>query len=553
MPKTLPAPLSAAMDSGSYDPYLKVRLILDDPAVYTSVDVLSFKIQDITAECLIPFDMSYLSKTAFAIERGVIVGGVPSTIRTVYYSITSMDAGPLGIHLVGHVLPPYFLNFDGCIWYTNVIDKVVGADGGWMWDTTLAYEDDTAPWLSYLFYPLTRNLTLPNMQSFFSVIEQKYMIYFADNCNGLFVFQATTARAKDYDAVDQLLSKELETISRRLLYRDEENVVHYVGSAQDPIHNLGYIDTLQGLPPNNVASPKPFKSSKLPVHLKYRTGDVVQLGTASHHFDGRIKVTEVFDPKANPSWHMILEPVCWFRNSEGGTMPTSVEQAGAYIPIQTGAFNGVLSSADTNLQAALDTIDDHTHPAADIPVQTGAFAGILSVEDTDLQAALDTIDDHTHPGSESNVPDPSAALDMIIAQSTDGVLSWSTRTNAQLLDILGISSKAAASQEDWHEVGAAGEPAFSNSWVNFGSNYTTCGFMKDTLGFVHLKGLVKNGTINQVIYVLPSGYRPATRDIYGVDSNGAHARLDVAEDGAVKPMAGSNAWVSLSGIIFKAA
>jgi hypothetical protein len=57
-------------------------------------------------------------------------------------------------------------------------------------------------------------------------------------------------------------------------------------------------------------------------------------------------------------------------------------------------------------------------------------------------------------------------------------------------------------------VGTAGEPAFANSWVNFGPTYGSASFAKDSLGFVHLKGTVKDG-VAQAIFTLPVGYRPA--------------------------------------------
>lgn len=61
----------------------------------------------------------------------------------------------------------------------------------------------------------------------------------------------------------------------------------------------------------------------------------------------------------------------------------------------------------------------------------------------------------------------------------------------------------------WHVVGAAGEPGFLNGWVNYGGEWETAGFRKDANGYVHIKGLVKAGTINAAVFTLPPGYRPA--------------------------------------------
>ena len=66
-----------------------------------------------------------------------------------------------------------------------------------------------------------------------------------------------------------------------------------------------------------------------------------------------------------------------------------------------------------------------------------------------------------------------------------------------------------APAEAWHEVGAAGEPAFQNSFVNeSASNEATAGFFKDPYGVVHLKGIISTGTTGNV-FTLPAAYRPA--------------------------------------------
>jgi hypothetical protein len=66
-----------------------------------------------------------------------------------------------------------------------------------------------------------------------------------------------------------------------------------------------------------------------------------------------------------------------------------------------------------------------------------------------------------------------------------------------------------AAPEAWHEVGAAGEPAFQNAWVNESpTTETTAAFYKDPLGVIHLKGLITGGA-NNAIFTLPAGYRPS--------------------------------------------
>ncbi len=97
-------------------------------------------------------------------------------------------------------------------------------------------------------------------------------------------------------------------------------------------------------------------------------------------------------------------------------------------------------------------------------------------------------------------------------------------------------------------------PTFTNSWVNYDLVYNQCGYYKDALGFVHLRGLVKNGSDGTSIFTLPSGYRPQYQELMAVSSADHYGRVDVATTGTVVPSATTTepTWVSLDGIIFKA-
>ena len=94
---------------------------------------------------------------------------------------------------------------------------------------------------------------------------------------------------------------------------------------------------------------------------------------------------------------------------------------------------------------------------------------------------------------------------------------------------------------------------FSNSWVNYSAGFDTVGYYKDFLGFVHLKGTMKSGTMSATAFTLPSGSRPGASQQYAVVSNSAFGNLTIASDGTVKLISGSNASASLDGIVFYAA
>lgn len=105
----------------------------------------------------------------------------------------------------------------------------------------------------------------------------------------------------------------------------------------------------------------------------------------------------------------------------------------------------------------------------------------------------------------------------------------------------------------FRKVGATGQPAFTNAWVNYDSGWMPAGFWRDPFGMVHLRGLIKNGTVGSAAFTLPPGFRPsAGAETFPSISNGAIGRVDVSTDGTVTPASPSNnAYVSLSGISFR--
>lgn len=103
--------------------------------------------------------------------------------------------------------------------------------------------------------------------------------------------------------------------------------------------------------------------------------------------------------------------------------------------------------------------------------------------------------------------------------------------------------------DDWHVIGAAGEPAFQNGWVNNGG-YGPAAFWRDSAGIVRLRGLVVSGTL-ATIFTLPAGYRPAYRLLIGNHAGGAEGRLDILTSGDVFAIAGSG-YFQLDNISFRA-
>ncbi len=102
---------------------------------------------------------------------------------------------------------------------------------------------------------------------------------------------------------------------------------------------------------------------------------------------------------------------------------------------------------------------------------------------------------------------------------------------------------ATGALEDWHEIGAASEPAFANSWVNFGGGLVTAAFRKLPTGEVYIKGFIKDGTIGAGAFTLPVGYRPLQTYNFIVLSGGnILGTLQVGSNGLCLPNIGNNAF-----------
>jgi hypothetical protein len=99
-------------------------------------------------------------------------------------------------------------------------------------------------------------------------------------------------------------------------------------------------------------------------------------------------------------------------------------------------------------------------------------------------------------------------------------------------------------------VGATGAAAFQNSWVAGTAGDSAPAYWKDPLGFVHLRGAVKNGTVNAAAFTLPPGYRSPARARFPSVQNGVFGIVDINADGTVVPVT-SNVLASLDGIRFR--
>ncbi len=83
-------------------------------------------------------------------------------------------------------------------------------------------------------------------------------------------------------------------------------------------------------------------------------------------------------------------------------------------------------------------------------------------------------------------------------------------------------------------------PTLLNGWVNFGAPASTIGYFKDEMGFVHVKGKIKSGTIGANALIFLVGYRPLENHTITTTSNGVYGNFNILPDGSLLTIAGSN-------------
>ena len=117
------------------------------------------------------------------------------------------------------------------------------------------------------------------------------------------------------------------------------------------------------------------------------------------------------------------------------------------------------------------------------------------------------------------------------------------------IDNLGsqLAQKANIAQEAWIT------PTLLNSWAQQNSINYPVRYMKDSMGFVHLKGVLNSGTYNTIAFNLPVGYRPA-KDTFVVSRDSSSAKPGVVNaNGDFYPTSATfSSWIAIDSVSFRA-
>ena len=118
--------------------------------------------------------------------------------------------------------------------------------------------------------------------------------------------------------------------------------------------------------------------------------------------------------------------------------------------------------------------------------------------------------------------------------------------------LIQLATSQLPSVEKKRYVGAdSTQPAFSHG-ANFGGAEELVHFYRDPFFIVHLGGMVgPTYAAGNVIFVLPTGYRPIKTETFIVLTDTGVGRVDIDASGNVTFASGGTGFVSLAGITFR--
>ena len=365
--RTVDADLTTALTSFNYHPYAKI-ICLVDVATYETHDAIYYELTG--TKCKVMFEkQTYISCTSFVIERGAIIAGVETGLTTgTFYPTSAINENGI-VTMEGSLFKDILhLSVAGDNDYETVITDVCTEYG-----KTAVFKDDTDPYWAYEFLETGKFLDINNPDHFLSIIRQKYLLFAVDDGSEDVLFfypaKALASGSVDWEYNPPILWYSAIPTKRNLISKDESDnlVLAYNAGALStlPRHNLGYIKSTEFMPMDDYATGdyiyqdmQSFKFIMKP-DLRWQDGDSIYM--SDYGVLSRILVKEIWNHKHSPAWRMEVTGIQYFQGTEAGNMPADMLNVAPFIPLYTGEFDGILDDADTFVQHAMDTIDDHQH------------------------------------------------------------------------------------------------------------------------------------------------------------------------------------------------
>jgi hypothetical protein len=380
--RTLPPGLAAALKTST--PYVVLIGNLDGGADDGTAQVIEYTLTQHTLSARIENGTSALdSFSQCRLRRGAEIAGVPTYVDTSKLWIRSIVQFETYIQVEASIFPQKYITLAGDDTYENVLTAFAAAIG-----FTAEFANPSAAFWQYQFLPTGRALTMNDARHLLSMLQQKYLIQAMDAGSQVVRFfcvpnsDAIAAQTPNSPRLVEFGVRPYQ--SRRFIWRDEANTLHTQGSAADLIHNLGFLPSTAVEPQTYLGQPATSSDPEHlivePINLTIETGDRLEYtGMITVLMARTVEEFKRGSNKTRPTWQTKIYSNQWFSTTEAGALPSTIEAAAPYTPLNVSHFDGIMDSSDNNVQAAMDTIDDHGHDASTID--------LLNLEDvqSDLQ------------------------------------------------------------------------------------------------------------------------------------------------------------------------
>jgi hypothetical protein len=360
--RTIDSTLEAALASGHFVPYFKLRVYRNGVKVGGDLQVTKYKLTgnhlSVTANGTVVVSPTP-NAVKLILDRGVTIQGtnyllstskftpLNGTIRKIVPKLLSYES-----QVEASLIPPMFISFAGDVSYQAAIEAFCIAIG-----KTAVFKVPAAAYWQYQFLPTGKTVTFNNANNFLALLRQKYFIFCCDNGNEEILFYYALHLPATPDAYPWAIQEEIGTgyfNRRRFFAKDEVSALRYAGTEGDVLHNLGFLHSTASLP-SDYEQRQPI-SVDMPWNLTYQSGDYLYIDNSYACFP--TDVIEVFDLKAHPGLYTQLRQLEYFTNTEGGALPSTIERVSNYTPLNVSNFNKNLDATINNLQAFAERVDD---------------------------------------------------------------------------------------------------------------------------------------------------------------------------------------------------
>jgi len=311
---------------------------------------------------------------AITVRRGLNVAGTDYTYtsRKYFVSVASYLANEGYTELIADLLPAIAIRgIAADVAAATVIDNALTS----VLVTDYAQDNTRDCWYTWQFYPTTKTLDLFDARSLSPLLATKYFAYLFPRSTGLYVYNVPSnfengedgayipfshARVKSVVASDKYLNLSwVSETGKNYMTRAAEYAYHYLGFIADAVNPI----TVGNFTEWGQVSPRHTYEIHQRPDFRLEQGDLLTLSLDDYGHVRCIELTEIYKTGKNPEWTQIITQLPHHPQAGSariGDFPDNPEPkpTASNVLLATGNFTQLLSPADSDVQAAMDTIDN---------------------------------------------------------------------------------------------------------------------------------------------------------------------------------------------------